>query len=162
MCAVITFSRLALARTRMVANPARVQLNRENGIFRPCLCLRFWSRELGSAVSSRVSPLILHTQAESGAYLREPTAPSHVPLRFLLEPLCAIGLIVPSLSGHAIALPMAFTTENRQRSSNSQGSSINGNSFQVTPWTNYCTPLFSHTHYWYIGQARTSLKAMAQ
>ena len=47
------------------------------------------------------------------------------PLRFPLEPPCAIGL-VPSLSGHAIALPMAFTTETRHRASSSQGSSING------------------------------------
>ena len=38
---------------------------------------------------------------------------------------CAIGL-VPSLSRHAVALPMTFTTENRHRASSSQGSSING------------------------------------
>ena len=42
-----------------VANPARGQLNREN------------DRETGSAVPSRVSLFILHTQAESGAYLRD-------------------------------------------------------------------------------------------
>ena len=87
--------------------------------------LRFWSRELGSAVLSRVSPLVLYTQAESGAYLRDSTSPSRFPLRFPLEPSCAIGL-VPSLSGHAIALPMAFTTENRHRASSSQGNAING------------------------------------
>ena len=87
--------------------------------------LRVWSRELGSAVPSRVSPLVLHTQAESGAYLRDYTSPSRFPLLFPLEPPCAIGL-VPSLSGHSIALPMAFTTENRHRASSSQGSSING------------------------------------
>ena len=36
----------------------------------PCLCssLRIWSRETGSAVPSRVSPLILHAHADSGAY----------------------------------------------------------------------------------------------
>ena len=33
--------------------------------------LRIWSRETGSAVPSRVSLLILHTQAESGAYSRD-------------------------------------------------------------------------------------------
>ena len=48
--------------------------------------LRVWSRELGSAVPSRVSPLVLHTQAESGAYLRDSTSPSRFPLRFPLEP----------------------------------------------------------------------------
>ena len=47
----------------MVANPARGQLNRENGIFLGPVRLRVWSRELGSAVPSRVSLLILHTQA---------------------------------------------------------------------------------------------------
>ena len=34
--------------------------------------LRIWSRETGSVVSSRVSLLSLHTQAESGAYSRVP------------------------------------------------------------------------------------------
>ena len=55
-----------------VANPARGQLNREKLIF-PCLRtrLRIWSRETGSAVPSRVSLLILHTQAEYGAYSRD-------------------------------------------------------------------------------------------
>ena len=41
-----------------VANPARGQL-------------RIWSRETGSAVPSRASQLILHTQAESSAYSRD-------------------------------------------------------------------------------------------
>ena len=54
--------------------------------------LRIWSLELDSAVSSRVSPLVLHTQAESGAYLRDSTSPSRFPLRFPLEQPCAIGL----------------------------------------------------------------------
>ena len=86
----------------MVANPFRGQLNRENG---------FVSCVLGSTVPSRVSPRIFYNLAESGAYLRDSTPPSRFPLHFLLEPLCAIGL-VSSSSGHAIALPMAFTTEN--------------------------------------------------
>ena len=91
----------------------------------PCPRLTVWSRELGSAVPSRVSPLVLHTQAESCFYLRDSTPPSRFPLRFPLEPPCAIGL-VPSLSGHATALPMAFTTENRHKPSSSQSSSKNG------------------------------------
>ena len=54
-----------------VANPARGQLKRKNKYFScPRSRLRFWSRETGSAVPSRVSLLILHTQAESGAYSR--------------------------------------------------------------------------------------------
>ena len=49
----------------MVASPARGQLNRDFLFifFRPRSCLRNWSRETGSAVPSRVSPIILHTQA---------------------------------------------------------------------------------------------------
>ena len=67
---------------------------------------------LGSAVPSGVSVLMIHTQAESGAYLRDSTPPSsRLPLWFPLEPSCAIGL-VPRLSGLTIALPMTFTTEN--------------------------------------------------
>ena len=46
---------------KVANNPARGQLNRENGYSRPRTCLRIWSRERGSAVSSRVSLLILHT-----------------------------------------------------------------------------------------------------
>ena len=94
----------------------------------PRLRLRVWSLELDSAVPSRVSLIILHTQAASGAYLRDCTSPSRFLPLFPLEPPCAIGL-VPSLSCHAIALPMAFTTEKRHRASSSQDSSING-SFQ--------------------------------
>ena len=130
MCVFVWSSLLAdWDQPGMVVDPASGQLNnRENGIF-PVpvrLRLRVWSSELSSAVPSRVSLLILHTQAEvSGAYLRDSTSPSRFPLRFQLEPPYAIGL-VPSLSGHAIALPMAFTTENRHRASSSQGSSING------------------------------------
>ena len=43
-----------------VTSPARGQLNRENKILFPCLraCLRIWSREMGSAVPSRVNLLI--------------------------------------------------------------------------------------------------------
>ena len=54
-------------RVCMVANPNPGQLNRE--FLPPCLRLRLIisSRKTGSAVPSRVSTLILHTQAESGA-----------------------------------------------------------------------------------------------
>ena len=54
------------------ANPARGQLNRENEHLPVSVRgLRIWSRETGSAVPSRVSLLIFHTQAESGAYSRD-------------------------------------------------------------------------------------------
>ena len=56
-----------------VTNPARGQLNREDKYFPVCprsSRLRVWSRETRSAVRSRVSLLILQTQAEYGAYSR--------------------------------------------------------------------------------------------
>ena len=59
--------------SRLIFNPACGQLNREKNIF-PCPHSRprIWSRGTVSAVPSRVSPLILHAQAESGAYSRTP------------------------------------------------------------------------------------------
>ena len=51
-----------------VVNLARGRLNRENG---PTSRLRILSRETGLAVPFRVSLLILHTQAESGPYVRD-------------------------------------------------------------------------------------------
>ena len=65
---VITYSK-SLYQPDKVVNPARCQLNRKNKYF-PCphSRLRIWSRETGSAVPSRVSLLILHTQAESAAF----------------------------------------------------------------------------------------------
>ena len=55
----------------MVTRHARGQPNRKMFVPCPRSHLRIYSREKGSDVSSRVSPLILHTQAESGAYSRD-------------------------------------------------------------------------------------------
>ena len=54
----------------MVANPARGQLSKFF-LSHPRSRLRIWSHETGSAVPSRVSLLIFHTQAESGAYSQD-------------------------------------------------------------------------------------------
>ena len=56
----------------MVANPTRGQQHRENKFFfpGPRSGLRISSREMGSVVPSRVSSIIVHTQAESGASSR--------------------------------------------------------------------------------------------
>ena len=61
---------------RSSISPACGQLNRGNMNF-PCprSRLRIWSRETGLAVPSRVRLLILHAQAESGAYSRAPLFP---------------------------------------------------------------------------------------
>ena len=58
---------------------------------------RFWSRETSSAVPSRISLIILHIRAGSGAYLRDS---SRFPRRRPHIPLASIGS-VPSVSGHA-------------------------------------------------------------
>ena len=53
----------------LVANPARGQPNTDLiFLLWPRSRLRIWSRETDSAVPSRVSPVILQTQTESGAY----------------------------------------------------------------------------------------------
>ena len=106
--------------------------------------LRIWSHETGSAVPSRVSPLILHTLAESGAYSRDF---SRFPRRRPCIPPTAIGS-VPSLSGRAIAYRWCLPPRvRRHRASSPQGSSSNGcRLFMLLPWTNFCAPLFSHTH----------------
>ena len=82
-----------------VANLARGQLNRENNIpLSPCVPENLVSRDGFSRPVPR-PPAHLHTQAESGAYLRDS---SRVPRRRpFMKPPYAIGS-VPSLSGHAI------------------------------------------------------------
>ena len=124
VCVVITFSRLGVNRVYGCQSCLWSADQGKRNFPCPRSHLRVWSRELGWAVPSRVSLFILHTQAESGAYSKRLHFP--FPLRLPLEPSYAIGL-VPSLSGHAIALPMAFTTTVTQhRAISSQGSSISG------------------------------------
>ena len=94
-----------------VANPARGQLNRETNMnipLSPYAPDNLVSRDGLSSPAPR-QPANLHTQAESGAYLRDS---SRVPRRrpfIYFKPPYAIGS-VPSLSGHA-NVSMAFTAE---------------------------------------------------
>ena len=91
-------------------------------------------------------PAHLHTQAESGAYLRDS---SRVPRRRpFMKPPYAIGS-VPSLSGHAIVYRWrSLPRVRRHRASKPQGSSE-----RVLPWQITMDQLIfaslSHTHYWY-------------
>ena len=131
-----------------VTNPARGQLNRENSCF-PVLVRaeNLVSRDgFGSPVPRQ--PAHLHTQAESGAYLRDS---SRVPRRrpfIYIKPLYAIGS-VPSLSGHAIAYRWCSLPRfRRHRASKPQGSSERVLPWQVTMDQLICASL-SHTHYWY-------------
>ena len=93
-------------------------------------------------------PARLHTQAESGAYLRDS---SRVPRRrpfIYFKPLYAIGS-VPSLSGHAIAYRWRLLSRVRwYRASKPQGSYGRVLPWQVTTDQLICASL-SHTHYWY-------------
>ena len=95
----------------MVANPARGQLNRENEHFTVPVraCENLASRD-GSAVPSRVSLFILHTQAESGAYLRDS---SRVPRRrpFIYIKIAIRHRVSPEFIGSHNCVPMAFTAE---------------------------------------------------
>ena len=105
---------------------------------------------MGSAVPSRVSLLIfiLHTQAESGAYLRDSC---RVPRRRpFMKPPYAIGP-VQSLSGHPIAYRWrSLPRVRRHRASKPQGSSERVLPFlaKVAMDQLICASL-SHTHYWY-------------
>ena len=111
-----------------VANTVRGQLNRENNIpLSPCVSEILVSRN-GFSRPVPCQPAHLHTQAESGAYLRDT---SRVPRRRpFMKPPYAIGS-VPSLSGHALAYRCwrSLPRVRRHRASKPQGSSE-----RVLPW----------------------------
>ena len=129
-----------------VANPARGQLNREHNIpLSPCVPENLVSRDGFSRPVPR-QPAHSHTQAESGAYLRDSSRVSR--RRPFMKPPYAIGS-VPSLSGHAIAYRWrSLPRVRRHRASKPQGSSE-----RVLPWQITMDQLIfaslSHTHYWY-------------
>ena len=129
-----------------VVNPARGQLNRENNIpLSPCVPENLISRAGFSHPVPR-QPAHLHTQAESGAFLRDY---SRVPRRRLfMKPPYAIGS-APSLSGHAIAYRWrSLPRVRRHRASKPQGSSEWVLPRQIT-MDQLIFASLSHTHYWY-------------
>ena len=92
-----------------VANPARGQLNRENQYSSVPVraCEDLVSRDGFSRPVPR-QPAHLHTQTESGDYLRDS---SRVPRRRpSMKPPYAIGSL-PSFIGSRNCVPMAFTAE---------------------------------------------------
>ena len=113
----------------------------------PCVPENLVSRDGFSRPVPR-QPAHLHTQVESGAYLRDS---SRVPRRrpfIYFKPPYAIGS-VPSLSGHAIAYRWrSLPRVRRHRASKPQGSSE-----RVLPWQVTMDQLIfaslSHTHYLY-------------
>ena len=113
----------------------------------PCVPENLVSRDGFSRPVPR-QPAHLHTQAESGAYLRDS---SRLPRRRpFMKPPYAIGS-VPSLSGHAIAYRWrSLPRVRRHRASKPQGSSE-----RVLPWQATMDQLIfaflSHTHWNGIG-----------
>ena len=106
LCMVITYSK-GKDQPGKVANPARGQLNRENEQGKMIISLSAFVPEdlvsrdgFGSPVPRQ--PAHLHTQAKSGAYLRNSSRVSRRRPFIYFKPPYAIGQ-VPSLSGQAIA-----------------------------------------------------------
>ena len=93
-------------------------------------------------------PAHLHTQAESGSYLRDS---SRVPRRrpfIYFKPPYAIGSVL-SLSGDAIA----YRWHSLPRVHRHRASKLQGSSERMLPWQVTMDQLIfaslSHTHYWY-------------
>ena len=108
----------------MVAHIARVRINRvrlptctwsaeqeKRIVSCPRSRLRIWSRETGLAVPSRVSLLVyIHTQAESGVYLRDSSrVPRRRPFSYLKTAIR--HRVSPEFIGSRDCIPMAFTAE---------------------------------------------------
>ena len=113
----------------------------------PRSCLKIWSRETASAIPSRVSLLILHTPAESGAYLRDSARfPRRCTFIYLFRqsPSGLSRVCIRSRN----CIPTAF---NAKRSVDTgpvvlKVSSSNGCRLLIfLPWTIFCAPLFPHT-----------------
>ena len=153
VCMVNTYSK-SKDQPGKVANPARAQLNREKKVpLFEFVLENLVSRDgFGSPVPRQ--PAHLHTQAESGAYLRDS---SRVPRRRpFMKPPYAIGS-VPSLSGHAIAYRWrSLPRVRRHRASIPQGSFERVLPSQVT-MDQLIYASLSHTHYWYeVGMLKVS------
>ena len=135
-----------------VPYPARGQLNREKTGKMIFSLFEFMPKNLvsrdgfGSPVPRQSAHL--HTQTESGAYLRDS---SRLPRRrpfIYFKPTYAIGS-VPSLSGLAIAYRWrSLPRVRRHRASKPQGISERVLPWQITMDRSICASL-SHTHYWY-------------
>ena len=91
-----------------VANPARGQLNRENNVpLSPCVPENLVSRDGFSRPVPR-QPAHLHTQAESGAYLRD-FLPSSAAAS--IYETAIRHRVSPEFIGSRNCVPMAFTAE---------------------------------------------------
>ena len=93
-----------------VANPARGQLNRENNIpLSPCVPENLVSRDGFSRPVPRQSAH-LHTQAESGAYLRDSSrVPRRLPFIYIKKAIR--HRVSPEFIGSSNCVSMACTAE---------------------------------------------------
>ena len=109
MVIIITYSK-RMDQPGKVANPARGQLNRKKIIF-PCLRsrLRIWSRETGSAVSSRVSLLI--SIRRLNLVLTQGIPPEFRGGVHLFIETTIRYRVSPEFIGSRNCVPMAFTAE---------------------------------------------------
>ena len=93
-----------------VANPARGQLNRDNDIpLSPCVPENLVSRDGFSRPGPR-QPAHLHTQAESGAYLRD-NLPSSAAASVYSFTTAIRHRVSPEFIGSRNCVPMALTAE---------------------------------------------------
>ena len=107
VCMVITYSK-SMDQPGMVANPARGQLNRESNIpLSPCVPENLVSRDGLSRPVPR-QPAHLHTQAESGAYLRK-FLPSSAAAS--IYETAIRQRVSPEFIGSRNCVPMVFTAE---------------------------------------------------
>ena len=125
-----------------VASPARGQLNRENEYFplSPCVPENSVSRDGFSRPVPR-QPAHLHTQAESGAYLRDS---SRVPRR---RPFIYLNRHTPSGQSRVYRVTQLRTDGVHCRESAGTGPVNlkvvpNECCLGRSPWTNYYSPLF--------------------
>ena len=126
-----------------LANPVHGQPNRE--IFSCSRSrLRIWFRETDLAVPSNVSLLILHTQAESGAYSRDCSrCPRRRPYIFTTTH----HRVSQGFIGSRNCVPIAFPAESllAQGQYSPQGSSSNGCRLCITmDQLLLCASLFPH------------------
>ena len=142
-----------------VANPARGQLNRKSmNISLPRFAPESSVSRDGFGSPVPRQPAHVHTQVESGAYLRDSSRVPRRPPFIYLKPPYAIGS-VPSLSGHAIAYRWrSLPRVRRHRASKPQGSSKRVLPWQVTLDQFICASL-SHIHCWYeVGMLKVPAK----
>ena len=137
ICMVITYSK-GVDQPGKVATPARGQLNRENVFYLTPFAHENVVSQDGFGSSVPRQPVHLHTQAESGAYLRDSgfLPCSAAAFIYLFKPPYAIRS-VPSLPGHATAnLWCSLRRVRRHRASKPQGSSKRVLPCGRSPWTN--------------------------